>query len=185
MAKLYVIGDKKTGVLFLKTDPLRSVIIPSSAIRAYARAEKVSFDEAFGRVGSVARFLTNKGAKSPRYPDSSPLFKAVGDLIAGGETLSDVDFSFAADLSPAASRGFSASRFSSARFSSARFSSARFSSARFSAAPIGDAIALLDSSAGAPGDSIPTVSFDARKAARTPAAKAKKAAARRPAARKR
>lgn len=116
MARLYVIGDKKTGVLFLKTDPLRSVIIPSAAIRAYAKAEKVSFDEAFGRVGSVARFLTNKGAKTPKYPDNSPLFKAVGDLIAGGETLSDVDFCFVAELSAAASRGFSANRFSSARF---------------------------------------------------------------------
>lgn len=182
MARLYVIGDKKTGVLFLKTDPLRSVIIPSAAIRAYAKAEKVSFDEAFGRVGSVARFLTNKGAKTPKYPDNSPLFKAVGDLIAGGETLSDVDFCFVAELSAAASRGFSANRFSSARFSSARFTSARFTSARFTAAPIGEAIALLDSSAGSPGDSVPAVGFGPAKTRR---ATVKKAPARKAAARKR
>ena len=120
MARLYVIGDKKTGVLFLKTDPLRSVIIPTAAIKAYAKAEKISFDEAFGRVGSVAKFVANKGSKSPRYPDNSPIFKAVGELIADGAALSDADFCFVADLSAATAKGFSASRFSSARFSSAR-----------------------------------------------------------------
>ena len=134
MSRLYVIGDKKTGVLFVKTDPLRTVIIPTKAIQAYAKAEKISFEEAFGRVGSVAKFLTNKGSKNPKYPDSSPLFKAVGDLIAGGEMLSDADFCFVADLSAAASKGFDAKRFSSGRFSSGRFSSGRFSSGRFSSA---------------------------------------------------
>ena len=177
MARLYVIGDKKTGVLFLKTNPLRSVIIPSSAIKAYAKAEKVSFDDAFGRIGSVAKFLANKGAKSPKYPDSSPLFKAVGDLIAGGETLSDVDFCFVSELSAAASKGFSASRFSSSRFSSARFTSARFSTA-----PISDAIALLDSRADAPGDSVPVLSFDGT---RTRRATPRRTSARKAAMRKR
>ena len=196
MARLYVIGEKKTGVLFLKTDPLRSVIIPTAAIKAYAKAEKISFEEAFGRVGSVAKFVANKGSKSPRYPDNSPMFKAVGELIAGGETLSDADFCFVADLSADAAKGFSAgrfssarfssARFSSARFSSARFSSARFSSARFSAAPISDAIEAL-SSAKAPGDTIPTVGFSPGKAAKKASgrkAPAKKAAAKKAPAKK-
>lgn len=184
MSRLYVIGDKKTGVLFLKTDPLRTVIIPTKAIQAYAKAEKISFDEAFGRVGSVAKFLTNKGSKSPKYPDSSPLFKAVGDLIAGGETLSDADFCFVADLSAAASKGFDAKRFSSGRFSSGRFSSARFSSGRFSSArftsgrfssarfssgrfsssPVMDALSLL-STPESLGDTIPEAAFAPRGAA--------------------
>lgn len=197
MSRLYVIGDKKTGVLFLKTDPLRSVIIPSNAIRAYAKAEKITFEEAFGRVGSVAKFLTNKGSKKPKYPDSSPLFKAVGDLIAGGETLSDADFCFVADLSAAASKGFDAKRFSSGRFSSGRFSSARFSSGRFSSArftagrfsssPMMDALSLL-STPDPQGDTIPEARFTPRPAAKTaPARKArakktpaKKAGARKP-----
>lgn len=167
MARLYVIGDKKTGVLFLKTDPLRSVIIPTAAIKAYAKAEKISFDEAFGRVGSVAKFVANKGSKSPRYPDNSPIFKAVGELIAEGAALSDADFCFVADLSAATAKGFSASRFSSARFSSARFSSARFTSA-----PISDAIDALGSDR-APGDKIPTVGFaPARATKKVPAGKA-------------
>ena len=202
MSRLYVIGDKKTGVLFLKTDPLRSVIIPTNAIRAYAKAEKITFEEAFGRVGSVAKFLTNKGSKSPKYPDSSPLFKAVGDLIAGGETLSDADFCFVADLSAAASKGFDARRFSSGRFSSGRFSSARFSSGRFSSArftsgrfssarfssgrfsssPVMDALSLL-SAPDSPGDTIPEASFTPRRAAGRKAP-AKKAAAKKAPARK-
>ncbi len=190
MGRLYVIGDRKTGVLFLKTDPLRSVIIPASAIRSYARAEKLSFEEAFGRIGAVAKFLTNKGAKSPRYPDNSPLFKAVGDLIAGGETLSDVDFCFVCDLSAAASKGFSANRFSSgrfssARFTSARFTSARFTSARFSSAPISDAIAMLGRDSAAPGDAIPTVGVETRRGARRPVARAKKASGKKAVGRKR
>jgi len=169
MSRLYVIGDKKTGVLFLKTDPLRSVIIPANAIRAYAKAEKISFEEAFGRVGSVAKFLTNKGSKTPKYPDSSPLFKAVGELIADGEVLSDADFCFVADLSAAASKGFdarrfSSGRFSSGRFSSARFSSGRFSSARFSSSPVMDALSLL-SAPESPGDTIPEATFTPRPAA--------------------
>ena len=181
MSRLYVIGDKKTGVLFLKTDPLRSVIIPANAIRAYAKAEKISFEEAFGRVGSVAKFLTNKGSKTPKYPDSSPLFKAVGELIADGEVLSDADFCFVADLSAAASKGFDARRFSSGRFSSGRFSSARFSSS-----PVMDALSLL-SAPEFPGDTIPEATFTPRPAAgrKAPAttapttkARAKKAPAR-------
>ena len=193
MSRLYVIGDKKTGVLFLKTDPLRTVIIPTKAIQAYAKAEKISFEDAFGRVGSVAKFLTNKGSKNPKYPDSSPLFKAVGDLIAGGEMLSDADFCFVADLSAAASKGFDAKRFSSGRFSSGRFSSARFSSGRFSSArftsgrfssarfssgrfsssPVMDALSLLSAPESA-GDAIPEAVFTPRGAAgkKAPAKKA-------------
>jgi len=202
MSRLYVIGDKKTGVLFLKTDPLRSVIIPTNAIRAYAKAEKITFEEAFGRVGSVAKFLTNKGSKSPKYPDSSPLFKAVGDLIAGGETLSDADFCFVADLSAEASKGFDAKRFSSGRFSSGRFSSARFSSgrfssarftsgrfssARFSSSPVMDALSLL-SAPESLGDTIPKAAFTPRggagKKAAAKKAPAKKAPAKKARARK-
>lgn len=154
MTRLYVIGDKKTGVLFVKTNPLRSVLIPAVAIRAHAKAEKVSYEEAFGRIGSMAKFVTNRSSKAPKYPDNSPMFQAVGDLIAGGETLTDADFCFVSDLADDAAKGFSSKRFSSARFSSARFSSARFSSARFSSArfssarfstaPVADALAMLD-----------------------------------------
>lgn len=187
MSRLYVIGDKKTGVLFLKTDPLRTVIIPTKAIQAYAKAEKISFEEAFGRVGSVAKFLTNKGSKTPKYPDSSPLFKAVGDLIAGGETLSDADFCFVADLSAAASKGFDAKRFSSGRFSSGRFSSARFSSGRFSSSPVMDALSLL-SAPESLGDTIPEATFAPRgkagKKAPVKKAPAKKAPAKKPRAKK-
>jgi len=100
MARLYVIGDKKTGVLFLKTDPLRSVIIPTAAIKAYAKAEKISFEEAFGRVGSVAKFVANKGSKSPRYPDNSPMFKAVGELIAGAHAQAEAVLGDARDRIP-------------------------------------------------------------------------------------
>jgi hypothetical protein len=142
-------------------------------------------------VGSVAKFLTNKGSKTPKYPDSSPLFKAVGDLIAGGEMLSDADFCFVADLSAAASKGFDAKRFSSGRFSSGRFSSARFSSGRFSSArftsgrfsssPVVDALSLL-SAPESPGDKIPQAEFTPRKSVgkKAPAkkARAKKARAR-------
>jgi hypothetical protein len=179
MGRLYVIGDKKSGVLFLKTEPLRSVIIPAAAIRAYARAQKISFEDAFGRIGSVAKFLTNKGAKSPKYPDDSPLFMAVGDLIAGGETLTDVDFCFAADLSAEVSKGFSANRFSSSRFTSARFTSARFTSSRFSSAPISEALSHLGSDT-PPGDRIPVAGLGGRKAPARKAARkapAKKAPA--------
>ena len=140
MTKLYVIGDKKTGVLFVKTNPLRSVLIPAIAIKAHAKTEKVTYEEAFGRIGSMAKFLTNKSSKTPKYPDNSPMFQAVGDLIAGGETLTDADFCFVSELAEDASKGFSAKRFSSARFSSARFSTA----------PVADALAKLD------GDSEPS-----------------------------
>lgn len=151
MGKLYVIGDRKTGVLFLKTDPLRSVIIPSSAIRAYAKAQKIRFEEAFGRVGAVAKFLANKGSKTPKYPDNSPLFRAVGELIAGGERLTDADFCFVAELSADASKGFAARR---------------FSAHRFSAAPIAEALSNLSGEAQTPGDTIPVGGFDGMGGAR-------------------
>ena len=36
MSRIYVIGDKETGVLFVLLDPLRVALVPRAEIEAYA-----------------------------------------------------------------------------------------------------------------------------------------------------
>lgn len=101
---LYVIGSRKSGVLFVLTDPFRAAIVTVEEIRQRAEATGRSFDEAFGEVAGIASKIAIENdfkevpAQVPEVPE------AVGHWVAEGMTMSDADFCF---ISPIDLSGFS------------------------------------------------------------------------------
>lgn len=97
MAKLYTIGQKENGVLFVKTDPLRAVSISQEEISAYARQVGKSADEIFGEVGAACKELVESfgnAASGGAVPEDIAAF---GSLLAS-DSSSDVDFCFVTDV---------------------------------------------------------------------------------------
>ncbi len=98
MARLYVIGDRNIGVLFVKTDPLKLTHISKATIEAYATQHGTSFDAAFAQVAAGAKAMINKTEVAQSFPDVDTTYQALGQMIAKGATVSDADFCFVAEV---------------------------------------------------------------------------------------
>lgn len=98
MSKLYVIGDRQSGVLFIKTEPLKLTHLSKSTIEAYADERGISHDSAFASIAAGAKAIVNKNQLNPDTLDLESSYEAIGHLIGSGTVLSDVDFCFAADI---------------------------------------------------------------------------------------
>jgi hypothetical protein len=98
MARLYIIGDKTTGVLFIKTDPLKLTHVSKATIEAYAAANGKTFDSVFAQIASGAKAIINKTETPQSFPDIETSYQAIGNLIANGASLSDADFCFVANI---------------------------------------------------------------------------------------
>ncbi len=97
MAKLYTIGHKNTGVLFVKTDPLRAVLISLEEIAAYAKQVGKSTDEIFGEVGAACKELVDSfgnAASGGAVPEDIAAF---GSLLASN-TVSGAEFCFVTEV---------------------------------------------------------------------------------------
>jgi hypothetical protein len=101
MARLYVVGDRDTGVLFIKTDPLLVTHISKETIEAYATSHGVSFDNVFVQIAIGAKAMVNKSEKDQSLPDLETSYQAIGQLIGRGATISDAEFCFIADIDDA------------------------------------------------------------------------------------
>lgn len=98
MTKLYVIGDRQFGVLFVKTEPLKLTNISKATIQAYATRKGLSYDDAFASIAAGAKAIVNKTQTQPAAIDLDTTYEAIGHLIGQGTVLSDVDFCFAAEI---------------------------------------------------------------------------------------
>jgi hypothetical protein len=98
MTRLYVIGDRETGVLFVKTDPLLVTHISKETIESYAASHGMSFDNVFVRLAVGAKAIANKSETSQSLPDIETTYDAIGQLIGRGTTISDAEFCFIADI---------------------------------------------------------------------------------------
>jgi hypothetical protein len=98
MARLYVIGDRETGVLFVKTQPLLVTHITKETIESYAASHGVSFDNVFVRLAVGAKALMNKSETNQSVADIDSTYTAIGQLIGKGTTISDAEFCFIADI---------------------------------------------------------------------------------------
>jgi inactivated superfamily I helicase len=98
MSKLYVLGDRGSGVLFIKTDPLRLTHLSKATIDAYAHQKGLSYDTAFAAIAAGAKAIVNKTQTQPDTADLDSSYEAIGNLIGKGTVLSDVDFCFAAEI---------------------------------------------------------------------------------------
>ncbi|WP_374651327.1 hypothetical protein [Dongia sp.] len=98
MAKLYVIGDRDSGVLFIKTEPLKLTHISRATMEAYAAQKKTTYDEVFSHVATGAKAIINKTEVPQSIADLDTTYQAIGQLIGKGATFSDADFCFVADI---------------------------------------------------------------------------------------
>jgi len=96
--RLYVIGDPDTGVIYVKTNPLRVARVPLQTIQQYAKDDGISIEEAFGRVAKGSQwqvYLANGGRSSK---DDDPIFSVFKQLAEQETTVSDALFCFIADV---------------------------------------------------------------------------------------
>ena len=108
--RLYVIGDKDTGVLFVKTDPLRAAIIPKSAIEQYASERGFTYAAAFARVAEGAKKMIIQADGSDVPADVEEVYEALGALVEAGTVITDAEFCFIAEVE---NSDWSARRYSS------------------------------------------------------------------------
>jgi hypothetical protein len=96
--RLYVIGDKDHGAIFITLHPLRAAMVSSGDIDTYAAAQGTDFDTAFGDIAAAIKklIITLDGGTAPKDPPG--VSAAIGTAIQNGYTVSDADFCFVADL---------------------------------------------------------------------------------------
>nr|WP_298689117.1 hypothetical protein [uncultured Dongia sp.] len=116
MARLYVIGDRETGVLFIKTEPLKLTHISKATIDAYAKQHGSTYDGVFAQIAAGAKAIINKTEVPQSIADLDTSYQAIGQLIGKGAVLSDADFCFAADIDDS---DWSANRFTAPPLASA------------------------------------------------------------------
>ncbi|GLS31523.1 hypothetical protein SAMN04488498_102120 [Mesorhizobium albiziae] len=98
-AKMYVIGDRDSGIVMIKTNPVKIVRISRKAIEDYGQARKMSYDEVFGMLASRTKKIADLGKVSgASMPDDDAFFDSLGMAIAAGTTISEADFCFVADV---------------------------------------------------------------------------------------
>lgn len=98
MARIYVIGEKASGVLFVRTDPFRAVIVDEKAIASYAGRIGATYETVFGKIaGWATGFIASVDDQST--PDDSPgVPDAIAHRVTRGSNLSDADFCFVAGI---------------------------------------------------------------------------------------
>lgn len=98
MSRLYIIGDRESGVLFIKTEPLKLTHLSKATIDSYAKQHGSTYDGVYAQIAAGAKAIINKTQVQQGIPDLDTSYQAIGSLIGKGAVLSDVDFCFAADI---------------------------------------------------------------------------------------
>lgn len=93
---LYVIGKKGSGVLFVRTAPLRAAIVSDDTIRAY-EASHPGVD-GYARVAAAARAMIADQDGNPATSIDPVQAQGIEAVIAGGAVLSEADFAFVGDV---------------------------------------------------------------------------------------
>ena len=95
--RLYVIGDREKGAIFITIDPLRAAYISSEDIGKYAQSQGSDFDETFGRMAAaVKKLIVELDDEKTANPEE--VSSAVGTTVESGYSVSDAEFCFVADL---------------------------------------------------------------------------------------
>ncbi len=92
MSKVYVIGDKDTGVVWLMLEPLRVAMVSKQEIAAFAERIDQSYEEAFSAIAAASQKLMLDEA------DADSDWEKFGSLVSGGRQVADADFCFIADV---------------------------------------------------------------------------------------
>ncbi len=98
MKRLYVIGDKQTGVVLVTLDPLRAALVSLDEIKRFAQASGRTVDQVFGFVAEGAQRLIVRNVKPERLPNDEAFVEGIRTLVESGATVTDADFCMIADL---------------------------------------------------------------------------------------
>ena len=106
MSKLYIIGDRESGILFVRTDPLQVVLVPEGNLEKYANASGLTADEVFAEVGLASKKVSEHVAgNTDEVPEA---YNFVNNMIGKGATITDAEFCFISNIE---GDGFDISRF--------------------------------------------------------------------------
>ena len=96
--RLYVIGDKQTGVAFVTLDPLRAAIVTAGDLNRFADEKGLSVDAVLGQIAKSVQNLIVKNVDPEDLPNDAVVGETIGKLIARGSSVSDAEFCLIADL---------------------------------------------------------------------------------------
>jgi hypothetical protein len=95
-SQLYVIGKKGSGVLFVKTNPLRVAMVSDATIQQY-EASHPGVD-GYARIGAAARSMIADQDGNPNTSIDDIQAQGIETVLAGGAVMSEADFAFIGDV---------------------------------------------------------------------------------------
>ncbi|WP_119389351.1 hypothetical protein [Taklimakanibacter lacteus] len=96
--KIYVVGDKESGILFVTIEPLRVAVVSLDEVNDYAAKHKKTADAVFGEVAAAAQKMIIRTDTGNMPANVQEVFDAFGGLISRGSVISDAEFCFIADV---------------------------------------------------------------------------------------
>ena len=98
-SQFYIIGKKGSGVLFVRTSPLRVANVTHEAIVNYETSHPGV--DGYARVAAAAKaMLVNQDGQAETSLDDIQI-QGIEALIAGGAVVSEADFAFVGDVTDA------------------------------------------------------------------------------------
>lgn len=97
-SRVYIIGDRDTGIVVLMLNPLRAAMATRNDIATYAKKSGQTFDEAFGAIAGALKGLILKTDDSDVPETGKAQYQLVGDLVATGASIIEADFCFVSDV---------------------------------------------------------------------------------------
>ncbi len=95
--KIYVLGKRGFGVLFVKTDPFRASFISDQAIQAY-EASDPAIGDGYAEIAAAAKgMIAESDGNAATTSISVDERKGIKKLVSSGTVLTDLDFAFFAD----------------------------------------------------------------------------------------
>jgi hypothetical protein len=94
MPRLYAVGDRKSGVLFVRTEPFRAVMVDDQAIDSYAKTVGKDYDTVFGEIAGWATGFVAEIADGDNW-DAKRNFV---DTQRAAGTPTEADFCFVTDI---------------------------------------------------------------------------------------
>lgn len=96
--KMYVLGKRGFGVLFVKTDPFRASIISDQAVQAY-EASNPAIGDGYAEIAAAAKgMIAEADGNASTTPMSVDERRGIKKLVSSGTTLTDLDFAFFTDI---------------------------------------------------------------------------------------
>ena len=95
-SKLYVVGLKGSGVLFVNTNPFRASIVTDAEISRYNAAQAGA--DGYARIAAAASSLIASNDPNWKLPIDMTYAKGVESLVASGVTICNADFALVADV---------------------------------------------------------------------------------------